>query len=69
MTEFNTDLPSIRQIQNFIKDKKKVELKLITEDTLVGKIMWQDDNCLCLSDQYQQLTLIWLQGIVYLKAQ
>ncbi|MBC6418431.1 MAG: RNA-binding protein hfq [Prochloron sp. SP5CPC1] len=69
MTKFNPGLPSIRQIQNFIKDKKKVELKLITGDTLVGKIMWQDDNCLCLSDQYQQLTLIWLQGIVYLKAQ
>lgn len=69
MTEFNPGLPSIRKIQNFIKDQKKVELKLITGDTLVGKIMWQDHNCLCLSDQYQQLTLIWLQGIVYLKAQ
>ncbi len=69
MTEFNTGLPSIRQIQNFIQEKKELELKLITGDTLVGQIMWQDGNCLCLADRYQQPMLIWLQGIVYLKAQ
>lgn len=68
MAEFNIGLPSIRQIQNFIKDQKEVEFKLITGDTLVGKIMWQDENCLCLTDRYQQPMLIWLQGIVYLKA-
>lgn len=68
MAEFNIGLPSIRQIQNFIKDQKEVEFKLITGDTLVGKIMWQDENCLCLADRYQQPMLIWLQGIVYLKA-
>ncbi len=67
MTQFNTGLPSIRQIQNLIKEKKEVEFKLITGDLLVGQILWQDDNCVCLLDQHKQPTLIWLMAIVYLK--
>ena len=67
MTEFDTSLPGIRQIQNYIKDKQEVELKLITDDLIVGKILWQDANSLCLVDHYNQQTLIWRQALVYLK--
>ncbi|MDJ0595150.1 MAG: RNA-binding protein hfq [Pleurocapsa sp. MO_226.B13] len=67
MTEFDTDLPGIRQIQQYIKDKQEVELKLITDDLIVGKIIWQDVNSLCLVDHYNQETLIWRQALVYLK--
>jgi host factor-I protein len=67
MTEFNTGLPSVRKIQGFIKDKQEVELKLATDDLLVGKIIWQDENCLCLVDQYDQQTLVWQQSLVYIK--
>lgn len=67
MAELETGLPSVRQIQNLIKDKQDVELKLITQDLLVGKIRWQDTDCLCLIDQYEQPTLVWRQAIVYLK--
>lgn len=67
MPEFDTGLPSIRMIQAFIKDKQEVELRLITDDLLVGKILWQDRDCLCLIDQYEQSTLIWRQSLVYLK--
>ncbi|GAB4551150.1 MAG: hypothetical protein Tsb0014_45490 [Pleurocapsa sp.] len=67
MTEFDANLPSIKQIQNYIKDQQEVEMKLITDDLIVGKILWQDPNCVCLVDHYNQPTLIWRQALVYLK--
>ena len=67
MAEFDTGLPSIRQIQNLIKTQQNVEVKLITNDLLVGKIRWQDVQCLCLVDSSNQSTLIWRQSIVYLQ--
>jgi host factor-I protein len=67
MTEFDTSLPGIKQVQNYIKDKQEVELKLITDDLVVGKILWQDANCLCVVDHYNQQTLIWRQALVFLK--
>lgn len=66
-TELETGLPSTRQIQSMIRDNKEVELKLITGDLLAGKIRWQDPHCISLVDQYDQDTLVWRQGIVYLK--
>lgn len=66
-TELETGLPSVRQIQNLIKDEKEVELKLVTGDLLSGKIRWQDIHCLSLTDQYDQQTIVWRQAIVYLK--
>ncbi len=67
MSEFDTGLPSIRRLQGLIKDKQEVELKLITDDVLVGRLLWQDENCLCLVDQYSQPMIVWLQALVYLK--
>ena len=67
MTEFDTGLPSVRQVQDFIKDKQEVELKLSTDDLIVGKIIWQDSSCLCLVDHYDRPTLIWRQALIYLK--
>jgi host factor-I protein len=68
MTEFDTGLPSVRQVQEYIKDKQEVELKLVTDDLIVGKIIWQDSQCVCLIDHYDQSTLIWRQAIVFVKA-
>lgn len=67
MSEFDTTLPSIRQVQTLISDKQEVEVKLVTDDLLVGRILWQDHDCICLVDQYEQKTLIWRQALVYLK--
>jgi len=66
MAEFQTGLPSIRQVQGFIKDKKEIEVKLVTNDVLVGKLAWQDTDCLCLKVAGQQM-IIWRQAIAYLK--
>ncbi len=67
MAEFETGLPSVRQIQTFIKDKKHVEVKLTTNDLLVGSILWQDQDTLCLLDNSEQVTIVWRHAIVYLK--
>ena len=67
MSEMDTNLPSTRQLQNSIKDKKEVEVKLLTNDLLVGRIIWQDTDCLCLSDNSTQNTLIWRQAIAFIK--
>ena len=67
MTEFDTALPGVRQVQNYIKEKQEVELKLITDDLFVGKIIWQDADSLCVMDHYNKQTLIWRQALVYLK--
>lgn len=67
MAEFNTGLPSIRQVQNLIKDKKQVEIKVTTADLLTGQIRWQDENCVCVFDQQDQPTIIWRHAIVYIK--
>ncbi len=67
MTEFDTSLPSTRMIQNIIKEKKDVEIKLVSEDLVVGRVMWQDPDCICLVDHYDQATIVWRQSIAYLK--
>ncbi|MGF1603060.1 MAG: RNA-binding protein hfq [Thermosynechococcaceae cyanobacterium] len=66
-TELDVGLPSIRQLQSLIQDGSEVEVKVITNDLLVGKIRWQDTFCLCLLDHYDQPTVIWKQAIVFLK--
>lgn len=66
-SEFDTALPSIRQVQTLIKEATIVELKLVTGDLLIGKIRWQDQYCLCLLDQNEQPITIWRQAIAYLR--
>ncbi|AFZ45627.1 MAG: RNA-binding protein hfq [Halothece sp. Uz-M2-17] len=67
MTEFDTGLPSTRMVQNLIKEEKDVEIKLLSEDLIVGRVLWQDQHCLCLVDHYDQSTLVWRQSVAYLK--
>jgi host factor-I protein len=65
MAEFNAGLPSTRQVQNWIKSKNKVEIKLMTNDLLVGTILWQDGDCLCLVPEQGKSVLVWRQAIAY----
>ena len=67
MSQFDTGLPSVRQIQNFIKDQQQVELQLSTNEQIVGKIIWQDHDCIFLVNQDNQSMLIWRQALVYIK--
>lgn len=66
-SEFDTALPSIRQVQSLIKEAIIVELKLVTGDSLIGTIRWQDQYCICLFDEKNQPITVWRQAIAYLK--
>jgi len=67
MPTFNTGLPSVRQIQVFIKDKINVQIGLTTNQSTKGKILWQDENCICILEDGTDKTLIWLSAIAYIK--
>ncbi len=68
LTEFDTALPSTRLIQNLIKQTNIVDLKLLTGDTLTGKVCWQDQHCMCLQDENSQQLTVWKQAIAYIKS-
>ncbi|BAZ18173.1 hypothetical protein NIES4071_100560 [Calothrix sp. NIES-4071] len=67
LTEFDTSLPSVRQVQNLIKETSQVELKLSTGDLISGKIVWQDLQCMLVQDSSDQKITIWKQALVYIK--
>lgn len=67
MTEFDTGLPSVRQVQRYIKDKQKIVIQLTTSETITGQILWQDPQCICLADESEQSLLIWRQALIYIK--
>lgn len=67
MAEFDTGLPSVRQIQGFIKEGKEVEIKLLTQDVLSGYLRWQDQQCVCISDPDGVPMIIWRHAIAYMK--
>jgi host factor-I protein len=66
-TEFDTTLPSVRLVQTFIKQAAPLEIKLLTGDVLVGRIIWQDPHCMLLVDESSQQNTIWKQAIAYIK--
>lgn len=68
MSVFDQGLPSVRQIQSFIKNKQKVEIALINNITLKGVILWLDPNCLCVvNEDDDNKILLWFHAIAYLK--
>ncbi|MBW4599222.1 MAG: RNA-binding protein hfq [Calothrix sp. FI2-JRJ7] len=67
LTEFDTSLPSVRQVQNLIKETSQVEIKLSTKDIISGKILWQDLQCMLIEDSSGQKITIWKQALVYMK--
>jgi host factor-I protein len=69
MSDFNSGLPSVRQIQTLIKNQTAVEIKLLTGDALQGKIRWQDPDCLGLTDTSDQSTIIRIPAIAYITPQ
>ncbi len=67
MTEFDTGLPSVRQIQKYIKDQQKIVIQLTTAETITGQVLWQDPQCLCVADESSQSLLIWRHALIYIK--
>jgi host factor-I protein len=68
ITEFDTSLPSIRQVQNLIKQAATVEFKLLTGDVITGRILWQDPNSVCVADENSRQITISKPAIAYFQA-
>ncbi len=66
-SDFDIASPSIKQVQTLIKDGKAVEVKLLSGDLLTGKLLWQDQTCMCLMDTSEQSITIWRQAIAFIK--
>ena len=64
---FDTGLPSIRQVQNLIREKTNVEVKLMTGDTLSGAVSWQDANAICVKGEAGENTILMRGAIAYVK--
>ena len=67
MSELDVNLPSTRYIQTLIKDKTRVEIKLLTTDVSIGTIIWQDPDCLFLTDANAQKMSIYRHAIAFIK--
>jgi host factor-I protein len=67
MDELDTGLPSVRQVQTYIKERKAVEVKLTTGDVLAGQIVWQDPYYFRLVNGQQEQFLLYRPMVVYIK--
>jgi host factor-I protein len=48
MPELDINQPSTRQMQQIIKEKSSLEIKLVTGDVFNGQLSWQDTDYFCL---------------------
>jgi host factor-I protein len=67
MPELDINQPSTRQIQQLIKEKAKLEIKLTTGDVLSGELFWQDADYFCLTDGNSDRMIINKLAVAYLK--
>jgi host factor-I protein len=66
MPELDINQPSTRQIQQLIKDKNTLEIKLVTGDVLKGLLTWQDADYLCLLEGGRRI-IVGKTALVYIK--
>jgi host factor-I protein len=67
MPELDINQPSTRQIQQLIKDKSKLEIKLLTGDVLSGELFWQDADYFCLTLAGDSKVIIGKLAVAYIK--
>lgn len=64
----SAETPAIRQLQNYLREKTPLDIKLTTGDTIKGQIFWQDQDCICMKTGGPDVT-IWKQAIVFIQPQ
>jgi host factor-I protein len=67
MPELDINQPSTRQIQQLIKEKSRLEIKLLTGDVFVGEFFWQDPDYFCLTQADGNKYIICKTSVVYIK--
>ncbi len=64
--QLETGTPSIRHLQEAIRDKQQVEVKLLTGDVLSGLVIWQDKDSVCVQQEGQSY-VVYRHAIAYIK--
>jgi host factor-I protein len=67
MPELDINQPSTRQIQQLIKDKSRLEIKLVTGDVLSGELFWQDPDYFCLTLAEGSKITVSKNAVAYIK--
>jgi host factor-I protein len=67
MPELDINQPSTRQIQQLIKDKSRLEIKLVTSDVLSGELFWQDTDYFCLTQADGSKVIVGKSAVAYIK--
>lgn len=65
--EVESNYPSFRLLQGYIKDQQTVEVKLLSGEAMTGQVLWQDIHCLYLQADESSSSLIWRQAIAYIQ--
>jgi host factor-I protein len=63
----DTTIPSTRIFQRMIQEQTTVEIKIITDELLIGKMKWLDSDCLCLLDNFNVEIYIMRSAVCYIK--
>jgi host factor-I protein len=67
-SRLDTSLPSIRHLQDLIRNHKPVQIKIITGESLEGVLAWQDVDYLALREPMgESLLLINREGVVLVR--
>ena len=64
--QLETGLPSTRLLQTYLREKRTLEVKLVTGDTVTGALSWQDPTCICI-DADGEPCMIWRSAIAFVK--
>jgi host factor-I protein len=67
MPELDINQPSTRQLQQLIKEKNKIEIKLLTGDVFSGEMFWQDPDYFCLNQADGGKYIICKTSVAYIK--
>ena len=67
-SRLDTSLPSIRHLQDLIRNHKPVQIKIITGESLEGVLAWQDVDYLALREPMgESVLLINREGVVLVR--
>lgn len=66
---FDTTLPGVRHVQDLVRGRTPVTLRLLDGSTLEGTIRWQDPDMLALeTEPGEPLVLVTRSGLLTLRA-
>ena len=67
MTLLDTSLPSVRLLQQYIREQVFLEVKLSNGDQWQGRLLWQDPDCFCLKTSQEETVILWRSALVTLR--